>query len=256
MKHELGSRPYKLNSCQKALPKDDALMNREQSSSKLQRLQELLAISLVGGVPSIMLGPKLRNIVYSTIFGRMGKAVYIQEGVEFLSTSCIEIGNGVFIFKGTRLDARRHQNNRIFLDNGVAIERNVNIGCLGNTSIHIGQETFIGPGVCIAGPGDIKIGKRCLIAANAGIYANNHNFSDPIEPIKYQGISRQGIVIEDDCWLGHGVAVLDGVTIGEGSVIGAGAVVTKDIPPFSVAVGVPAKVIKTRTRKELVNSRD
>jgi galactoside O-acetyltransferase len=106
MKHELGSRPYKLNFCQKPLPQDDALMNREQSSSKLQRLQELLVITLLGGLPTIMVGPKLRNIVYSTIFGRMGKAVYIQEGVEFLSTSCIEIGNGVFIFKGARLDAR------------------------------------------------------------------------------------------------------------------------------------------------------
>jgi acetyltransferase-like isoleucine patch superfamily enzyme len=61
-------------------------------------------------------------------------------------------------------------------------------------------------------------------------------------------------VIEDDCWLGDGVKVLDGVTIGRGSVIGAGAVVTKDIPPFSVAVGVPARVIKTRDGKELVKT--
>ena len=53
-------------------------------------------------------------------------------------------------------------------------------------------------------------------------------------------------MIEDDCWLGHGVTVLDGVTIGKGSVIGAGAVVTKNIPPYSVALGVPAKVVKSR----------
>ncbi|ARV62687.1 transferase [Nostocales cyanobacterium HT-58-2] len=230
-------------------------MNREQSSSKLQRLQELLVIGLLGNLPTIALGPKLRSIVYRNIFARMGKSVYIQDGVEFLGASSIEMGNGVFIFKGVRLDARGNQN-KLYLDNGVAIERNVNIGRLENTHIEIGQETFIGPGVCIAGPGDIKIGKRCLIAANSGIYANNHNFADPIEPIKYQGISRKGIVIGDDCWLGHGVAVLDGVTIGEGSVIGAGAVVTKDIPPFSVAVGVPAKVIKSRTSKQLVNTRD
>ncbi|MBP5971303.1 acyltransferase [Brasilonema sp. CT11] len=227
-------------------------MKIEQLFSKSQRFQELLVFTLVSGLPTILLGPKLRNILYRSLFARMGKTVFIQEGVEFIKASCIEVGNGVFLFKGARIDARGHENNRIYLNDKVAIERNVSIGCLEDSYIEIDQETFIGPGVCIAGPGDIKIGKRCLIAANAGIYANNHNFADPNEPIKYQGITRKGIVIEDDCWLGHGVVVLDGVTIGEGSVIGAGAVVTKDIPPFSVAVGVPAKVIKSRTRKQLV----
>jgi acetyltransferase-like isoleucine patch superfamily enzyme len=231
-------------------------MNRQQFLSNLQRFQELLVMSLVGSLPTILLGSKLRNILYRSIFARIGNAVFIQEGVEFLKTSCIEVGNGVFLFKGARIDARGHQNNRIYLNDKVAIERNVSIGCLEDSYIEIGQETFIGPGVCIAGPGDIKIGKRCLIAANSGIYANNHNFADPIEPIKYQGITRQGIVIEDDCWLGHGVVILDGVTIGQGSVIGAGAVVTKDIPPFSVAVGVPAKVVKNRTDKQLVKFRE
>ncbi|MBA2748254.1 MAG: acyltransferase, partial [Tatlockia sp.] len=70
--------------------------------------------------------------------------------------------------------------------------------------------------------------------------------------------TRQGVVIEDNCWLGYGVKVLDGVTIGEGSVIGAGAVVTKDIPPYSVAVGVPAKVVRSRqpVEKQFTNWRE
>ncbi|MBW4645979.1 MAG: acyltransferase [Goleter apudmare HA4340-LM2] len=95
-----------------------------------------------------------------------------------------------------------------------------------------------------------------MIAAHSGIYANNHNFADPTIPMSKQGVSRKGIVIEDDCWLGHGVTVLDGVTIGKGSVIGAGAVVNKDIPPFSVAVGIPARVIKSRLSQELVTLSD
>ena len=115
----------------------------------------------------------------------------------------------------------------------------------------IGEETFIGPNVCIGGPGDITIGKRCLIAAHTGIIANNHKFNDLSIAIKDQGVPRKGIVIEDDCWLGHGVTVLDGVTIGRGSVIGAGAVVTRSIPPFSVAVGTPARVIKSRKPQEV-----
>jgi acetyltransferase-like isoleucine patch superfamily enzyme len=227
-------------------------MSNNQSFPKLHRLKEVFLTSLLGGLPSITLGPKWRNLLYRSIFSHIGSSVYIQEGVEFIGASAIEMGNGVHIFKGVRLDGGRHHNNKLFLADGVAIERHVNIGCLEDTVIHIGQDTFLGPGVCIAGPGNITIGKRCLIAAHTGIYANNHEFSDPIEPIKYQGISRKGIAIEDDCWLGHAVTVLDGVTIGEGSVIGAGAVVTKDIPPYSVAVGVPARVIKIRTTKQLV----
>lgn len=119
-----------------------------------------------------------------------------------------------------------------------------------NTTIHIGRQTYIGLNVCIGGPGNIKIGKDCLIAANSGIIANNHIFTDIHQKIAEQGVTRKGIVIEDNCWLGYGVKILDGVTIGEGSVIGAGSVVTKNIPPYSVAVGVPAKVIKSRKSKE------
>jgi acetyltransferase-like isoleucine patch superfamily enzyme len=220
-------------------------------SDKLQRLPELLLTTLLGDIPAIFLGPQLRRLVYRRLFAAMGDGVYIQHGVEFLSTTSIEIGNGVHIFKNVRLDAKGHPNNQIYLGNGVAIERNVDIGCLENTCIHIEEDTFIGPNVCIAGPGNIRIGKQCMIASQSGIYANNHNVADTLLPMQKQGVTRQGIVIEDDCWLGHGVTVLDGVTIGKGSVIGAGAVVTKDIPPYSVAVGIPAKVIKSRTAKEM-----
>ncbi|WP_392535749.1 DapH/DapD/GlmU-related protein [Nostoc sp. C117] len=226
-------------------------MPNEQYLSKLQRSQELVVTTILGDIPTLILGPKLRNLGYRSIFAKIGSPVYIQNGVEFNGTSCIEIGTGVYIFKGVRMNARGHKDNRIHLGDRVAIERNVDIGCLENTYIHIDEDTFIGPNVCIEGPGNIKIGKHCMIAAQSGIYANNHNFADPMEPMKYQGVTRKGIVIEDDCWLGHGVTVLDGVTIGKGSVIGAGAVVNKDIPPFSIAVGIPARVVKNRTGKDL-----
>ncbi|MBD2242520.1 acyltransferase [Nostoc sp. FACHB-888] len=229
-------------------------MNSWKYFSKLKRFKQLVLTTFLSDIPTIFGGVKLRALLYRTIFAQIGSSVYIQDGVEFLSTDSIEIGNGVYIFKGVRMDGKGNENNRIHLKNGVVIERNVVIGALNNTCIDIGQDTFIGPNVCISGPGDIKIGKHCLIAAHTGIYANNHNFTDPTEPIKYQGITCEGIVIEDDCWLGHGVKVLDGVTIGRGSVIGAGAVVTKDIPPFSVAVGIPARVIKSRDGKELAQS--
>lgn len=229
-------------------------MNYKRYASKWQRLQELLITTLLGDIPTIAFGPKLRNLVYRQIFSRMGSPVYIQNGVEFLGASGIEMGNGVYIFKGVRMDAKGHPNNKIYLGNGVALERYVDIGCLDNTCISIDDETFIAPDVCIAGPGNITIGKHCMIASHSGIYANNHKFADLTKLIKEQGVTRQGIVIEDDCWLGHGVTVLDGVTIGKGSVIGAGSVVNKDIPPYSVAVGAPVRVIKSRMSKDLVAS--
>jgi galactoside O-acetyltransferase len=231
-------------------------MNNQKFSTKLQRLPELLITTVFGNLPTILLGPQLRKLLYPSIFAQMNQHVYIQNDVEFLNTAGIELGHGVFIFKGVRLDAKGHPANRIQVGNRVAIERYVEIGCLDNTYIHIDEDTFIAPNVCIAGPGNIKIGKHCMIASHSGIYANSHIFADPMSLIRQQGITRQGIVIEDDCWLGHGVTVLDGVTIGQGSVIGAGAVVNQDIPPFSVAVGTPARVIKSRTAKELVKLPD
>lgn len=225
-------------------------MNGKHNFSRWKRLQELFLTTLLGNIPTIFWGVKLRNFVYKTIFAKLGNSVYIQSGAEFINTRYIEIGNGVYIFRDVRIDGGGHQNNRIYIGDGVALEKSVTIGALEDTRIYIDERTFIGPHICIAGPGNITIGKNCLIASHTGIFANNHIFDDPTRMIVAQGVTRKGIVIEDDCWLGHRVTVLDGVTIGKGSVIGAGAVVTKDIPPYSVAVGIPARVIKSRRSTE------
>lgn len=228
----------------------------QKSESKFKRFQEILVTGLFGDIPAIGLGPQLRRLIYKSILARIGKSIYIQNGVELLGASNIEIGDGVHIFKGVRIDGLGHQNNKITLEEGVAIERNVDIGALDNTEIFIDKGTFISVGVCIAGSGNVKIGKRCLIAAHTGIFANNHIYTDPSKYIADQGITCKGITIEDGCWLGHNVTVTDGVTIGEGSVIGAGAVVTKNIPPYSIAVGAPARVIKSRLPEESINPTD
>jgi len=228
----------------------------EKTNSKFKRLQEVLITGLLGDLPTISLGPKLRKLIYRSILARMGKSIYIQNGVELLGANNIELGDGVHLFKGVRIDGLGHQNNKISIEQGVAIERNVDIGALDNTQIYIDKGTFIGVGTCIAGPGNVKIGKRCLIAAHSGIFANNHNYTDPFKYIADQGVTCKGITIEDDCWLGHAVTVVDGITIGKGSVIGAGAVVTKDIPPYSIAVGTPARVIKSRLPEESINPTD
>jgi acetyltransferase-like isoleucine patch superfamily enzyme len=115
-----------------------------------------------------------------------------------------------------------------------------------NGWIKMGHDCTVNEFAVLHGDGGLEIGNDVRIAAQVRIIAMNHIYDDPEVPIRLQGIRANGIKIEDDVWLGIGTTVLDGVTIGKGSVIGAGAVVTKDIPPYSIAVGVPAKVIKKR----------
>lgn len=117
--------------------------------------------------------------------------------------------------------------------------------------IKIGKNCSINPFCVLLGYGGITIGDNVRIATGTAIVAFNHNFSESGKPIAGQGNTAIGITIEDDVWIGSGVRVLDGVTIGTGSVIGAGSVVNRSIPPNSVAVGVPAKVVKQRIPSEL-----
>lgn len=229
-------------------------MNSKKTVSKWKRLQETILTLLLGNIPTKVIGSNLRTFFYRGIFASLGKGVYLQDCVEFINTPCIEIGNRAQILRGANINAIGNPKNKIYIGDGVQIQQGVDIRALNDTYLKIEDETFIGPYVCIAGPGNIKIGKGCLIAAHCGLFANNHNFVDPVQYIARQGITRKGIVIEDDCWLGHGVTVTDGVTIGRGSVIGAGSVVTKDIPPYSIAVGTPAKVVKSRIGEQSVIS--
>lgn len=201
---------------------------------ELQRIRARIITTLMGGVPR-PLGTLIRRFLYKTVFANTGENLYIQAGCEFLGADAIEIGDDVKIMRDVRLNVKP-ANSLIRIGNKVCLDRGVDINVAGQDClIDIGDESYLGPYVCMGGPGEIKIGKQCLIASQTGIYANNH---------RDYGLSREGITIEDNCWLGTGVKVLDGVKIGYGSVVGAGAVVTKDIPPYSVAVGVPAKRIK------------
>lgn len=106
----------------------------------------------------------------------------------------------------------------------------------------IGENTRVGISNVIIGP--VTIGNNCILAQNIVISGLNHGYEDPDIPIKDQKVTTKSIVIEDDCWIGANVAIAAGVTIGKHSVIGAGSIVTKSIPPYHIAVGNPAKLIK------------
>ncbi|MFM7509762.1 MAG: acyltransferase [Actinomycetota bacterium] len=117
-------------------------------------------------------------------------------------------------------------------------------GCVLRDRLHLGDDVSLNPYVTLAGR--VRIGDGVRIAAYASLFGSNHVFDDVDTPIWLQGLDEQGIVVEDDVWIGTHAVVTDGVTIGAHSVIAAGAVVTRDIPPWSVVAGVPAAVIADR----------
>lgn len=115
-------------------------------------------------------------------------------------------------------------------------------------SVIIGEDTHIQPGCTLNGfVREVRIGRNVMIATGCGFTPYQHKLDDLSQPMSTQTLTSKGdIVIEDDVWLGMGVKVMDGVHVGRGTIVGANAVVTSDIPPYSVAVGVPARVIRTR----------
>ena len=88
------------------------------------------------------------------------------------------------------------------------------------------------------------IGDRVYTSPYTQLLAVDHVYEDPDRPFVERGITAQGIVVENDVWIGGGAIVTDGVHIGEGSVVAAGAVVTRDVPPHTVVAGVPARPVK------------
>ena len=135
----------------------------------------------------------------------------------------------------------------IHFDTNVSIGANSLFSAEGG-QIQVGSNTSFNAGVHInaAVCGKIFIGKNCLIGPNVVMRTADHIFTKIDTPIRKQGHKCANIFLEEDVWIGANVVITGGVKIGKGCVIGAGSVVTKNIPEFSIAVGVPAKVIKSR----------
>ncbi|MDH5798084.1 MAG: hypothetical protein OEZ19_05925 [Paracoccaceae bacterium] len=110
--------------------------------------------------------------------------------------------------------------------------------------VEVGRHCTLNPGSVVRGV--VRIGNDVRIATGAQILGFNHNYDDLERPIWQQGLSRKGVIIEDDCWIGANSLVLDGVRIGAHAIVGAGAVVSKDVNEFTIVAGNPAKPIKSR----------
>lgn len=113
--------------------------------------------------------------------------------------------------------------------------------------VELGPDCSVNPFCVLYGHGGLTIGSKVRIAAHTVMIPANHRFEDPNTPITDQGLVRRGISIGSDVWIGANCTICDGVSIGTGAVVGAGSVVIRDIQPFMVAVGVPARAVKSRT---------
>jgi acetyltransferase-like isoleucine patch superfamily enzyme len=144
---------------------------------------------------------------------------------------------------GNVLEALRE--GRLEIGAGTLLEPGVWITAPGEARVRIGAGTFLNMGVMIASERLVEIGDHCMLANGCFVTDSSHRYDDPEQPITWQGFSSKGPTrLGDNVWLGANVVVTSGVSIGQRSVIGANSVVTGDIPPFSIAVGSPARVIR------------
>jgi len=218
-----------------------------QASSFWRYLLEQTLMALLGWVPTL-LGIGLRALCYKLMM-RMDGFVAIENGVRLRFADNIHLGRGVYLDQGVYLHACPRG---IEIGEGTLVMANAilhvyNFRNLPHSGIVIGRNALIGEANVIRGQGGVTIGDNVYTAPLVQILAVEHVYDDPSRPISEQGIMAEGIVIEDDAWIGAGAIITDGVRVGKGSVVGAGAVVTRDVPPHSVVMGVPARVVKEIT---------
>lgn len=215
-----------------------------QASSIPRYILEQTLLALVGWVPTVI-GIGLRAALYRLIL-RMDGIAAIENNVRLRFADRIHLGKNAYLDHGVYLHACPggiRIGDNTFVMHG-AVLHVYNFRDLPHAFIRIGRDGLIGEYNVLRGQGGITIGDRVYMAPMVQILAVNHVFNDPTRPIIEQGITAEGIVIEDDAWLGAGAVITDGVTIGKGAVVAAGAIVTADVPAFTVVGGVPARVLK------------
>ena len=191
----------------------------------------------------------LRGAVRLGLRGRNSRGAMLGRGVSLQYLSGIRFGRFLKLGDQVRLSGLG--------TGGLILGDNVSLGAFSqvivSTSlqdpgafIQLGQRVGIGEFAYLGGAGGLRIDDDCIVGQYFSCHPENHVHADLEQPIRLQGVTRRGIHIGANCWIGSKVTVLDGVQIGEGCVVAAGAVVTKDVPARSVVAGVPAKVISRR----------
>lgn len=196
----------------------------------------------------------MRGFLKGLVLQRRLVFVFMADGVNLRAASMIKFGKGVTLERGVTMDG--------LMRHGIKVGDHVRIGpysiLAGAPISNLGEGITIGANSAvdaysfIGSAGPVMIGENVIMGQHVCFHPENHNFDRTDVPIKLQGTVRQGITIEDDVWVGANVTFLDGAHVGRGCVIGAGSLVRGSIPAYSIAVGAPARIIRSRNLQNAV----
>lgn len=200
---------------------------------------------VLGPMPGA-LGYFLRSKCYPWLLRQMGRGTVFGRGVVLRCPGRIELGDHVLLDDHVVLDAKG-AGSQVTIGHQVLIGRNCILSC-NEAIIQIGNCVSIGPLVVLLCKSHLRIGSHVQIGAGAKFLVGSHDSDDPDIPITQQRRTSQGVTLGDNVWIGAAATILDGVTVGNGSIVGAGSVVNRDVPPDSVVLGNPARVIQNRRK--------
>ena len=217
---------------------------KRQADSPARYVLEQTLQALAGWIPTLA-GIGVRAVLYRLMLHMDGLAA-IESGVRLRFANHIRLGRGAYLDQGVYIHACPQG---VEIGAGTLVMHGAvlhvyNFRDLPHAGIKIGRDSLIGEYTVIRGQGGVTLGDRVYTSPMTQLIAVNHNFDDPARPFVEQGITAQGIVVEDDVWIGSGAIITDGVRVGQGAVVAAGAVVTKDVAPHTVVGGVPARLIR------------
>ena len=223
-------------------------------STSLWDLIRYESITFSFGNLSGAMGLLTRQLAFRHLFATCGMGCTFGRALTIRHGKKIDIGDRFIVDDHCVLDARGDSNSGIAIGDDVMIARNTALVCK-DGKIALGNRVGVGTNSLFHAIGDsgVTVGNDVAIGSYCYLVGGGEYITDRLDiPVMHQGqVSRGGITIEDNVWLGARVTVLDGVTIGRDSVIGAGSVVTKDISPFTVAVGTPAQKVRDRREQQL-----
>ncbi|SHN13471.1 acyltransferase [Mucilaginibacter sp. OK098] len=191
----------------------------------------------------------IRGLFLKPLLKRSSGLLFVGRRVKVRHAYKIIAGKNLILEDNVSINALSE--NGITIGDHVSIARDSILFCTGviayrGKGISIGNRTGISARAYFAGQGGITIGEDVIMGPNVQIFSENHEFSNLNLTIKEQGVTKQPVIIGNNCWLGGGTTILAGVIIGDGCVVAAGSVVTKSFPPNSVIAGIPAKLVKNR----------